>query len=221
MSPLPCSGRSRRAATERRSRCSSPRRLRRLRSTWPSCRRVSPVAGLIGIGTRAAAGQCASERSACRCGGRERQRKVCWRKSGPRDDERVAGRVVARHRDPLGKRPRPIAGRERAEAERGTVERNGENGSHVEIDAHGAARPGEAPVHRFCGEAEFRGAGVAAAKSVALSPVSVQPSFARSAAEVLKAPPPSPHPRSRSHCRSRRDPPRVGRPSNSPPKRRT
>src|SRR6266516_947468 len=57
------------------------------------------------------------------------------------------------------------------------------------------AVPGEgAPVHKFSGEAEFRGAGAAAAKSVALSPVSVQPSFARSAAEVLESPATEPAP---------------------------
>jgi hypothetical protein len=46
--------------------------------------------------------------------------------------------------------------------------------------------PGEVPVHRFCGEAEFRGAGVAAAKSAALSSVSVHPLLARAAADVLE-----------------------------------
>ncbi len=51
------------------------------------------------------------------------------------------------------------------------------------------AGPGEGvPAHEVTGEAELRGAGVPAAKSVALSPVSVQPSFARSAAEVFASP---------------------------------
>jgi hypothetical protein len=44
-----------------------------------------------------------------------------------------------------------------------------------------------APAHEFTGEAELRGAGVAAVKSVALSPVSVQPSFVRTAAVVLES----------------------------------
>src|SRR6266550_3197553 len=53
---------------------------------------------------------------------------------------------------------------------------------------------GGAPAHGCAAEAEFRGTGVPAAKSVALSPVSVQPSSARSAAAVLESPAAEPEP---------------------------
>ena len=50
------------------------------------------------------------------------------------------------------------------------------------------------PAHECSGEAEFRGVGAAAVKSVALSAVSMQPSSARTAAEVLERPGAEPAP---------------------------
>jgi len=50
------------------------------------------------------------------------------------------------------------------------------------------------PAHKCAGEAEFRGAGVAAVKSAALSFVSVQPPSERSPAVVLESAAAEPEP---------------------------